>query len=154
MPRKTLCMLVLLASAACASGGPAPASAAAGAPSSTRRDPNVISRDELADPALSTLNVFEVIQHLRPNFLATRGTQTITNGLSNTASGLVHAAIDDGGVLELDELNRLRVNEVIDIRLLGPAAAMQRFGSTANQGSVIVVRTLQRPRLPPARSSR
>lgn len=154
MPRKMLCLLVLLASAACASGGPAPASAAAGAPSSTRRDPNVISRDELADAALSTLSVFEVIQHLRPNFLATRGAQTITNGLSNTASGLVHAAIDDGGVLELDELNRLRVNEVVDIRLLGPAAAMQRFGSTANQGSVIVVRTMQPLRLPPARSSR
>ena len=139
MPLKTLCVFVLLTVAACAGGGAAPASAPA--PSSLRRDPSVITQDELIDPAVGDLTVYEAILRLRPNFFSTRGTQTIANQGSGE-SGKVHASIDNAGVVELDQLKRIRASEVIEIRLLSPAAAMQRFGGSSKSGAVIAVRTM------------
>jgi len=42
----------------------------------------------------------------------------------------------------VEELKRLHVNGVVEIRLLGPAAAMQKFGGSAREGSVILVLTM------------
>jgi len=105
------------------------------------RDPNVITQAELVDPAVSEMSVYEAIQRLRPNFFSTRGTQTIANQGSGE-SGLVHASIDNAGVVELDQLKRIRSSSVIEIRLLSPAAAMQRFGGSSKSGAVITVRTM------------
>ena len=139
MPLKTLGVLLLLVVGACASGSAPPASAPA--PSSIRRDPTVITLEELADPAVGELTVYEAIQRLRPNFYSTRGTQTIANQGSGE-SGKVHASIDNAGVVELDQLKRMRASSVIEIRLLSPAAAMQRFGGSSKSGAVIAVRTM------------
>ena len=137
MPLKTVRVLVLLVVGACASGS----AASAPAPSSLRRDPSVITQDELMDPAVGELTVYEAIQRLRPNFFSTRGTQTIANQGSGE-SGKVHASIDNAGVVELDQLKRIRASGVIEIRLLSPAAAMQRFGGSSKSGAVIAVRTM------------
>ena len=139
MPLKTLGVFVLLVVGACASGSAVPASAPG--PSSLRRDPSVITQDELMDPAVSELTVYEAIQRLRPNFFSTRGTQTIANQGSGE-SGKVHASIDNAGVVELDQLKRMRASGIIEIRLLSPAAAMQRFGGSSKSGAVITVRTM------------
>ena len=139
MPLKILGVLVLFVVGACASGSSAPA--AGPAPSSMHRDPNVITQAELVDPAVREMSVYEAIQRLRPNFFSTRGTQTIANQGSGE-SGLVHASIDNAGVVELDQLKRIRSSSVIEIRLLSPAAAMQRFGGSSKSGAVITVRTM------------
>jgi len=153
----TLCVLVLAAvfTTGCASSGSSGStastgSAASAAPSATsgapRRDPNTITREELADPALSSLDVLEAIRSLRPNFLTSRGTQTISYTekavVGDPETGKVHASIDNAGVIALDELKRIHVKGVIEIRFLSAAAAMQRFGGSAKQGPVIVVRTM------------
>ena len=144
MPLKALGVFVLLVVGACAHGSAAPASGPA--PTSAHRDPSVITQEELVDPAVSELTAYEAIQRLRPNFLSTRGTQTIayqsTNGIVESESGKVHASIDNSGVLDLDQLKRIRASGVIEIRLLSPAAAMQRFGGSAKSGAVIAVRTI------------
>lgn len=144
MSFKTLGVCVLMVVGACGGGSAAPASAPA--PSSLHRDPSVITQDELVDPAVSELTAYEAIQRLRPNFLSTRGTQTIaypsSNGIVESESGKVHASIDNSGVLDLDQLKRIRASSVIEIRLLSPAAAMQRFGGSAKSGAVIAVRTM------------
>ena len=141
MPLKKLRVYLLLAAvsavAACASGG-APGSTTSDRPSSARRDPNVITSEELADPALSALSVFDAIRTLRPNFLASRG----SHGLVGAETGQVHASIDGSGVLSVDELKRLHVAGVVEIRFLSAAAAMQKFGGSAKEGPVILVRTL------------
>ena len=139
MPLKALGLLVLLLVGACASGSAVPASAPG--PSSLHRDPSVITQDELMDPAVSELTVYEAILRLRPNFFSTRGTQTIANQGSGE-SGKVHASIDNAGVVELDQLKRMRASGIIEIRLLSPAAAMQRFGGSSKSGAVITVRTM------------
>ena len=156
MPTKAFCACVSLfalsaCATACASGGAVPSAtgappATATQPSTVRREASLITKSELNDPAVRSLNVLEAIRALRPNFLASRGTQTIVNdanrAVTDTESGQVHASIDDSGVLSVDELKRIQAAVVLDIRLLSAAAAMQRFGSTARQGPVIVVRTM------------
>lgn len=138
----------LLTLAACASGGavPAASSSPAAQPAAVRRDASVITKDELNGPSVRSLNVLEAIRVLRPNFLVNRGTQTIVTdanrAVTDAESGQVHASIDDSGVLSVDDLKRIQAGAVLDIRLLSIAAAMQRFGATAKQGPVIVVRTM------------
>ncbi len=151
MATKVLLVCVaLVASSACAGGGapsagPAP-QAATPQPVPGRRDASLITREDLSDPAIRSLNVIEAIRVLRPNFLASRGTQTIVTdqnrSVTDPESGQVHASIDDSGVLAVDELKRIQAGTVREIRLLSPAAAMQRFGATAKQGPVIAVRTM------------
>lgn len=142
MPLKTLCLIVFVATASaattgCASGGTPAASPSAEAPA-TRRNRDIITRAEIGDPGMSAMSVYEAIQSLRPNFLSRRGTQ----GLLTNESGPVLASIDGAPVIAVEELKRLHLNGVVEIRLLSPAAAMQKFGGSAKQGSVILVSTM------------
>ncbi|MBI3504285.1 MAG: hypothetical protein HY059_05545 [Proteobacteria bacterium] len=140
MHKFVACGSVLIV-AACASGGAAPASTTASgvsAEATVRRDPNVITRAELSDVSLRSLNVYDAIKALRPAFLTVRGVHTLTP----SAAGTVHASIDGNGVTDLDDLKRMQASVVIEIRLLAPAAAMQRFGAPAQEGPVILVRTM------------
>lgn len=146
MPRKTLCVFTVFAMA-CASGGAGTASttagAAAGAPSaSVRRNLNVITREELADASYASLTVYDAIRTLRPRFLTTRGLQTIPGQGNDPEAGQIHVSIDESGLLPLDELKRVQAKAVTEIRYLDPPAAMQRFGATAKEGPVILVKTM------------
>ena len=138
MRSKTSWMFLLAAAVACASGGAPPSTTEASPPPAARRDRNVITMEDLADPSISVLSVYEAIRILRPHFLSNRGSQSTRD----PEAGRVHAAIDAGGIVSVEELKQLHVNGVLEIRLLDAAAAMLRFGGAANQGAVIVVRTM------------
>lgn len=131
-------LCLVLAMAACASGGAAGSTSDTGRSPAVHRDRNVITVDELADPNLTALSVYDAISTLRPNFFANRGSQSV----SDQDSGRVHASVDGGGIVSVEELKRLHVNGVVEIRFLDAGAAMQKFGSMARQGPVIVVRSM------------
>ena len=141
MSKRFFLFLILAATGAC--GGRAPSSGApeamsASAQPSGRRNPSVITQDELKDPSLSGQSVLEVVRKLRPNFLTTRGIQS----RNNPESGKVHASINGTAVLPLDYLRTMALAGVVEIQFLSPAAAMQRFGGAAQEGPVILVRTM------------
>jgi hypothetical protein len=131
-----VCFVVGLA-AACASstgGGSAPGAT----PASSRRDRNLITREELSeDASMSAQSVLDAIRSLRPQYLMERG----KNSHSDEEAGRVHASIDGGRIIPLAELEHIHVNSVLDIRYLDAAAAMQKFGGAAHEGPVILVRT-------------
>jgi hypothetical protein len=145
--------LVLAACAACSSGGSAPRSEPGASPqaatsvASSRRDRNVITREELADPSLSGRNVLEVVRLLRPQFLTVRGTHTVQDtatarrGVVDQDAGKVHASIDGTRVVSVEELAGVTASTVVEIRFLTPSQAMQRFGGAAREGPVILVKT-------------
>lgn len=145
MATKTILAVLVLATA-CASGGTSSSTTAADATGAERRDRSVITSTELADPALNSISVYDAIRSLRPNFLSNRGNQVIAyegnEGSVDTESGKVHASIDGHGIVTVDELKRLPASSVTEVRLLSPAAAMQKFGATAKQGPVILVTTM------------
>ena len=138
-----LCLLVA-ATSACASRAPDPVFTPEATPSpsrsSVRRDPNVITQDELSDAKLQSQSVLEAIRLLRPKFLNERPHPKNQN--SDPESGRVHASIDNSGVVGLDALATMHVASVAEIRYLNVAQAMQRFGGAAREGPVIVVKTL------------
>jgi len=147
----SLCLGVFLAAAAaCASGRSSSGSPVDGAPQSPApagRNRDIISREELADPALRAQSVLDVVRSLRPNFLSVRGAQgvrctTPTDCQTDADAGRVHVSIDNGRILPLEELANIHVNSVIDIQFLNAASAMQKFGGAAREGPVILVRTI------------
>lgn len=130
--------LALAASAACASGN----TGARAESGTVRRDKNVITQEELADPAVSGRNVLEAVRSLRPQFLTVRGTHTLqTTSAADPETGKVHASLDGTKIVSVEELAGINANTVVEIRFLNPSQAMQRFGGAAREGPVILVKT-------------
>ena len=143
MSLKTLCACVLLAAAsACAAKAPS-SGGSDGATVRSSRNRDVITQDDLAaDPTLRAQSVIDVVRALRPHFLNDHGTNSLQGGaMSDPEAGKVHASIDGGRVLPLSELSSMHANEVLEIRYLNEAQAMQKFGTAARQGPIILVTT-------------
>jgi hypothetical protein len=102
-----------------------------------RPNRDVITSAELSAPGLRALSVLEAIRQLRPQFLSVRG----KNSQSDPEAGKVHASIDYGSIIPVDDLSQMHVNAIIEVRFLNAGAAMQKFGGTAHEGPVIVVLT-------------
>ncbi|MEO8333737.1 MAG: hypothetical protein ABI664_02110 [bacterium] len=138
---RSLTAVVLLLSTSCASQTSA---ASADSPERVARDPNVISRAELQEPAIAGQNANYAIQQLRPAFFRTRGSQTMrTTGDPNAAPGLVRVSQDFGPLQPVGALAAIETRTLIEIRYLDAVAAQARFGISANGGPVIVLLTLK-----------
>ena len=151
-------LCVLLAVAACTGRRTASGSSEELAPrpqESARRQRDVITKEELSDPALRSASVLDVVKLLRPHFLNDRGSNSIPysgaggsdgekarGAVADPEAGKVHASVDGGKIGPLEELRSLHVNAIIEIRYLSAAAAMQKFGGAAREGPVILVRTM------------
>ena len=149
MPARIVLSCLLIAAAACATSGTSTATTgSAAATPAARHDPDVITREDLADASARGLTVYEAIRTLRPMFFSSRGAQSFgsTGAGAPTAAdpelGRPHASIDYNGVVALDDLKRLQASTAIEIRLLSASSAIQRFGPGAHGGPVIVVRTM------------
>ena len=130
---------LLVAVSACSSKPgrlPDPSASTVSAP--MRKDPNVISKAELADASIQAMTVYDAIRTLRPKFLNERGS---SSSESDPESGKVHASLDANGIVPVAALREIHASAVIEIRLLNIAAAMQKFGGAAHEGPVILVRT-------------
>jgi hypothetical protein len=134
--------LLVISACGCASAKKAEGNAAAAgtsaAPSSAgRQNRNVITAQELSAPGLRALSVLEAIRQLRPQYLSVRG----KNSQSDPEAGRVHASLDYGTIVPVDDLSQMHVNAIVEIRFLDAGAAMQKFGGRAHEGPVIVVIT-------------
>lgn len=128
MHRLFLPLSILLFLAACASGSN----------SGTRRSTNVITAEEIAGVTVNT--AAEAIQRLRPQWLNTRSSPTMTN-----PDGEPPAVYVDGLRMEgIRELERIRAVQVQEIRFMRASDATNRFG-TGHTGGAILVTTRNRP---------
>jgi len=124
--RTALALCVL--SAACASGG-----TSTGGASRSSRSP--ITREEIGDRG--ALDLYTVVQQLRPNWLQIRGQATPTGGV-RTVRVAVDGRIQPGS--GADVLRTLRGSEVKELRFMSGQDAQTRFGMDT-EGGVIVVTT-------------
>ena len=115
----------LTALAGCASGG-------GGGERGPRRDPNLITAEELAPHA--ALNCREAIDRLRPRWLRGRG------GATNPI------VIQDGNRMGQAStvLEGIRAADVESLKFLSPADATMRYGTGVTDGGVIEVVTRKR----------
>ena len=103
------------------------------------RDPNVISREELRDPAIAGRDAEFAIRQLRPAFFRTRGPQSMRGGDPAAGPGQVHISQDFGPLQPVTALSGVDVRSLIEIRYLDAVEATARFGINANGGPVIVL---------------
>jgi hypothetical protein len=136
MFNKRLCAFALLVTAMACTGGASSASDPSVAPAPSRSS-DVITADELNDPAVASGDAYEAVRRLRPRFLMTRGAVSA----KNTSAGSVHISVDGGPLLTVDNLSRLRPSQIAEIRYLNSSDAAQRFGTNAGSGGVILVKS-------------
>ena len=132
----------LLLSTSCASqtsaASQAPATPA-DSPDRIVKNPNLISRAELQDPAIAGRDANYAIQQLRPAFFRTRGSQSMRGGDPASAPGQVHISQDFGPLQPVGALTGIDTRTLVEIHYLDAVAAQARFGINANGGPVIVL---------------
>ena len=116
-------VLTLAAGLACASSGTS---------GTARRDPNLITEQEIA--ASTESNVFDVVNRLRPMFLKTRGRSTINAGGSEYAS----VFLDGQYYGELGSLRNIVASQIHEIRYLNGPDAVSKYGMRYGSGAVDV----------------
>jgi hypothetical protein len=100
-----------------------------------KKNPNVISREELMDPAITSRDALTAIRHLRPNFFSYRGPTTY----NDPTAGATQMSQDYGPLRPLKELATMNTFTFVEVRYLDANAAQNRFGIHANGGPVIVL---------------
>jgi hypothetical protein len=102
------------------------------------RDSNVISREELQDPAVASNDAMTTIRQLRPAFFLTRGPLSF----KNTAAGLLQISQDYGPLQRSSALSTIDTRSLVEVRYLNASDAQARFGINANGGPVLVLLTI------------
>lgn len=121
--RSVLALLVIFATACSSAPGPNQTAR----PAST----NTITEAELERFAGQPLQ--QAIQRLRPQFLRTRGSGTITQGPNGVVVYLGTTRM--GGV---EVLNQIRTGDVSSVQYLSPSEATQRFGLDHTGGAIVL----------------
>ena len=130
------CLAVLLAlSGACASSSPSTGGNVSQSAAERKKNPDVISQEELLDPAIVSLDLATAIRRLRPGFFRSSGPQSF----SNTTAGQVQYSHDFGPLQPVSQLSAMNAMSIVEIRYLGVNDAANRFGLNANGGPVIVL---------------
>ena len=131
-----LCVAALLVLAA-SCGGSSKTSTPAGAPSPSRvqRNSNVISEQELQDPAVVSKDAMSALRSLRPNFFSYHG----PTGGSEPGAGEVMVSNDYGPLQSSQTLKAMNTLGLVEVRYLKSDEAALRFGLNANGGPVIVL---------------
>jgi hypothetical protein len=144
---KPFLALLLLAGATACTPKATTAGAEESEPARTNRDRNLISQVEIeANPSLKASSALDLIRSLRPQYFSDRGVQSIQSGAApvDPEMGMVHASINGGRIVSVNELAELHGNELLEVRYLSSGQAMQRFGSAARSGPIILVTTTKR----------
>jgi hypothetical protein len=100
-----------------------------------RRNPNVISQEELQAPAITSRDALSAIRQLRPNFFSYRG----PTGSMEPGAGEVQVSHDYGPLQPVSTLKSLNTFGLVEVRYLNAEDAALRFGLNANGGPVIVL---------------
>lgn len=118
-------------------GGSSKTSTPGGAPSPSRvqRNANVISEQELQDPAIISRDAMSALRTLRPNFFSYRG----PSGSSEPGAGEVMVSSDYGPLQSVQSLKSMNTMGLVEVRYLKAEEAALRFGLNANAAPVIVL---------------
>jgi hypothetical protein len=99
-----------------------------------KKQANVITENELRDPAMSSRDALTAIRMLRPHFFSYHGPTSFQG-----SSGATHISYDYGPLQDLKQLASTNTLNFIEVRFLNAEAATARFGLNADGGAVIVL---------------
>ena len=102
-----------------------------------KKDRNIITREEIENSPQKNQDILQVIRSLRPHFLAPpRGNRT----LGFTAPFPTAVYVNGTRAGELDALKYIMAADVMEVRYLEPAKAMDEYGQDHNGGVVQIKR--------------
>ena len=136
IPRRFLAVL-LVVGAACAQKTTSASPVGTVESRRIRKNPDVISQEELRDPTIAGVDAMTAIRQLRPAFFRTRGPQSFVNA----SAGQVQISQDYGPLQSMNSLVQVDTRSLVEVRYLNANDAQNRFGINANGGPVIVVLT-------------
>ena len=128
--RSILFVGALATSIACATAG---TSASATSESGVRRDPNLISEQEIVSS--NGANAYEVVSRARPAFLRQRGHTSLSGGGSDYATVYVNA--QQYG--DVTSLRGFAVDQIREIRYYSSSEAVAKFGSQNGTGVIQII---------------
>jgi hypothetical protein len=128
--RRALLLCSILLATACASGGAPTTQQGQG----FRRDPNVITAEELA--TANETDLYSAIRRLRPTFFDTRGRAS----LGNAAPEAIQVYVDGTRAGDVNALSNIRPMEVQEVRKLSATEATQAYGTGHTMGAIVVKR--------------
>jgi hypothetical protein len=136
--RRLSLVVLLAAGAACAQKTASTSSTVAPQGSArARKNPDIISQEELRDPTIAGTDAMTAIRQLRPAFFRTRGPMSF----QNTTAGQVQVSQDYGPLQSVNALSAVDTRGLVEVRYLNANDAQNRFGINANGGPVIVLVT-------------
>jgi hypothetical protein len=100
-----------------------------------KKNPYVITKEELQDPSITSRDALTAIRHLRPNFFSYRGPATY----NDASAGGTQFSQDYGPLQPLRDLAKMNTFTFVEVRYLDANQAQNRFGINANSGPVIVL---------------
>ena len=101
------------------------------------RKPYVISKAELEDPIVQSMDALRAVQFLRPAFFRRGGPQSFVN----PTAGTTQISQDYGPLQPLAQLRWFDVLMLYEVQYLEANEAQMRFGINANGGAVILLLT-------------
>ena len=137
-PTRIATIAIVFFAVSCASSQQTGSSTAEGSQSVTpkpKRASNVISADELKDPAIVSRDAYAAIRMLRPNFFSYRG----PTGSVDSGAGGVMVSSDYGPLQSVESLKTRNTMGIVEVRYLNAEEAGLRFGLNANGAPVIVL---------------
>ena len=117
-------LLLTLVLTGCASGG---------SPGGQRRNPDLITSEDLRQTDLQSSTAFQAIQRMRPQWLRARAVGSLGRG-----SIFPKVMVDESQYREIDDLRSMSVSDIDEMRFLGPADATTRFGTGYPAGVILV----------------
>jgi hypothetical protein len=109
------------------------ASGAAATGTTSRREPNVISRAEL-EATQGVTNVWEAVVRLRPSFLRDQERRSI-----RSADPRPTVRVDNADFGSLEALKQIPIADVQEIRYLAPSEATATFGTGTGRAVIHIV---------------
>ena len=121
-PISVICLLALLLGAC--------ATAQSGDSGSSRRRSNVLTAEEIE--ASTTNTAWDAVRQLRPAWLRSRGTRSLTGEVDPSVIG------DSMAPEPMEVLRNIACRSILEIRFFDPREATTRFGTGYPSGAIVV----------------
>ncbi|MEP6729925.1 MAG: hypothetical protein ABJE10_04760 [bacterium] len=123
---------LLALTSACASAPSGGAQSPSG--TSTASNQNILTASEIQERGLGDQSLYDIIKLIRSSYLS-------FHGQSGTTANAGMVQVSYGNTLTgIDDLKSAFGREILEVRYLSAASAAQRFGSSSNNGPVIMVK--------------
>ncbi|MBM4187308.1 MAG: hypothetical protein FJ206_08360 [Gemmatimonadetes bacterium] len=103
-----------------------------------KRDPNVITLEEIDAIRSELSNAYEIVSRLRPQYLRGRGSNSFGNARGGKAVPLAKIVVDGSPYGEVTSLNQISAMMVREIRYLGSGDASIKYGTGYDGGAILV----------------